>query len=618
MGRSDSRAASAAGAVALLLSVWSSPGLSAEDTEPLNRRFLAIYEHDATLAANVEVAAGIERVLSHALPYGRQMYSEHLDLTRFSAPDQVRPQIEALAAKYRDEPMDVVIAGGDGALGFMLEHREAFAPDTPIVFGGVNAGYIENLDLPADVYGVASSFDARRTLELARKVQPNATALVLFSGSAEIDREWLAIARRGLGAVEGLDVSVVSDRTIAEFRELARGLDLDTILLVVTVFEDSEGRKFLPRDSVAVISEAARTPIYTVFNTQIGHGALGGHVETFGSIGEAMGHLALRVVKEDPDTPPLVRTTGHPVVDWRQLRRFGLDRNRLPSATELLYYDPTAWESYRAEILLASTVIFLQSATIGALVVQSRRRRKVEGELAEGRLELAHLSRTTQLGELSGALAHELNQPLTAILANAEAGRRLIEQDKPDLEEVAAILADISADDRRAAGIISELRRLMVKGEVTMAPVDLAAIVDNTLALTRSELVTRQTQVEVLHEARDLTVMASAAQLQQVVLNLVLNGTEAMAETPPAERLLTVETRLRPDGWRELSVRDRGRGVTAEMRDKAFRPFVSSKPGGLGFGLSICRSIAQAHGGRLDFDPGVRDGARMVLTLPAP
>jgi signal transduction histidine kinase len=601
----------------LLLSFWLKPGL-ASDAGPPNLRFLVIYEHDATLPANIEAAAGIERLLSGALPYGRQMFSEHLDLARFSAPNHLGAQVEALAAKYRDKPMDVVVAAGEGALEFVLEHRQAFAPDVPVVFGGVNPGYVMDLDLPPDAYGVVSSFDARKTLELARKLQPNATSLVLMGGSAEIDREWLARTLESVRAIEGLDISVVSDETIAGFQDVARNLGLDTILLVVSVFTDAEGRQFPPRDSLATISASARTPAYTVFNTQIGHGALGGHVETFGSIGEAMGDLALRLTSGDPDTPRLVQTAGYPVVDWRQLRRFGLDANRLPSETELLFYDPTAWERYRAEILLASTVILLQSATIGALVVQSRRRRRVEGELAEGRLELAHLSRATQLGELSGALAHELNQPLTAILANAEAGRRLIAQEHPDLEEIEAILADIAADDRRAAAIISELRRLMVKGEATMAPVDLVALVDDTLALLRSELVTRQTPVEVRHAAPALEVMGSAPQLQQVVLNLVLNGAEAMAGTPPPDRRLTVETRIRPDGWRELAVRDHGPGVTAEMRQAAFRPFVSTKPGGLGFGLSICRSIAQAHGGTLAFDPEMKDGARVVLALPAP
>ncbi len=603
--------------LALLPSCLPNTALASE-AGPLNLRFLMIFEHDATLPALVEASAGIERHLSRALPHGRQMFSEYLDLARFSEPEHVEAQVEVLAAKYRDEPMDVVIAGGEGALEFVLEHRDAFAPGAPVVFGGVNPGYVEDLDLPPHAYGVVSSFDPRGTVELARRVQPNATSLVLLSGSADMDRDMLSRSLESVHAIEGLSVSVVTDMTIAGFQEFAGSLDLDTILVVVSVFADADGRHFPPRDSVATIAAAARTPVYTAYSTQLGHGALGGQVETLGSIGEAIGALAVRVTSGEPDIPRLVHSVAHPVVDWRQLQRFGLDTNRLPPETDLLFYDPTTWERYRGEILLASTVIFLQSATIGALVVQSRRRRKVEDELVAGRLELAHLSRTTQLGELSGALAHELNQPLTAILANAEAGRRLIDQDRPDLKEIAAILTDIAADDRRAAAIISGLHRLMVKGKADMTRVDLATLVDNTLALIRSELVTRQTPVEVRHAARDLEVTGNAPQLQQVVLNLVLNGAEAMADMPPPDRLLVVETRIRPDGWREIAVRDRGRGVTDEMREAAFRPFVSSKSGGLGFGLSICRSIAQAHGGTLGFDPTVAQGVRVVLALPAP
>ena len=228
------------------------------------------------------------------------------------------------------------------------------------------------------------------------------------------------------------------------------------------------------------------------------------------------------------------------------------------------------------------------------------------------------MSRTAQLGALSGALAHELNQPLASILANAQAGSRMLSEDRPDLVELSAVLDDIADDDRRASGIIVQLRRLMIKGDAAMEPVDLNQVVTETVALAHSEMVARQTRVEAHQNQPVLMVRGNFTQLQQVLLNLMLNAAEAMAELPPTKRQIEIATARRTDGACELAVTDRGPGLSREMRADAFKPFVSSKPNGLGFGLAICRTIARTHGGTLAFDHGATGGTRIVLALPPP
>ena len=259
----------------------------------------------------------------------------------------------------------------------------------------------------------------------------------------------------------------------------------------------------------------------------------------------------------------------------------------------------------------------LQSTTIAGLVVVERRRRKIKEELALERLELAHLSRATQLGELSGAFAHELNQPLTSILANAQAGARLLDMEPAALGEIRAILDDIVADDKRAAAVIAQLRQLLLKGEATLDRLDLNEAVTATLGLAHGELVSRQTKVDFRGGQAQMPVRGNLSQLQQIILNLTMNAADAMAHLPPAERRIDIETRKRDDGFNELAVSDRGRGVAPDMRAEAFKPFVSTKAKGLGLGLSICRSIALAHGGTIAFDAHKNDGARVILALPA-
>ncbi|KQS88727.1 hypothetical protein ASG68_20040 [Rhizobium sp. Leaf453] len=275
------------------------------------------------------------------------------------------------------------------------------------------------------------------------------------------------------------------------------------------------------------------------------------------------------------------------------------------------------WQEYWLEVTLTLIVVLLQAATIIALVLQEQRRRRLQAELALERLELAYLSRTSQMGALSGALAHELNQPLTSILANAEAGRRLLDAEQVDLSELRDIMDDIVLDDRRAATVISQLRRLMLRGETTLELMDLNQAVTTTLSLARSELLARQTRVDVMLDMPDVPVRANLPQLQQVILNLLLNAADAMTHLPPAMREIAVRTRKRDNGSCELTVTDRGIGISPEKRADIFKPFVSTKKASLGLGLAICRSIAQAHGGVLSFDDNFDEGARAIFTLPS-
>ena len=242
-------------------------------------------------------------------------------------------------------------------------------------------------------------------------------------------------------------------------------------------------------------------------------------------------------------------------------------------------------------------------------------RRQALMQIEEQRRELSHLARVAVLGQLSGALAHELNQPLTSISSNAEAARRLLKRQPPDLDELDAILGDIASEDQRAAQVIRRLRALLKRGDTHLQPMDIRELVSEVLELAHAELITRRVTATSL-VARDLPpVLGDRVQLQQVLLNLILNACEAMNTTAAADRRLTLIANADSRNNILISIRDCGTGIPSSLLERLFEPFVTTKPEGLGLGLSISRTIVAAHGGRLWAENNADRGATMYCLL---
>jgi C4-dicarboxylate-specific signal transduction histidine kinase len=242
-------------------------------------------------------------------------------------------------------------------------------------------------------------------------------------------------------------------------------------------------------------------------------------------------------------------------------------------------------------------------------------RRRAEQEIGRQRNELAHLARVATVSELSGSLAHELNQPLAIILTNAQAALRLLAQDPPDLTEARDILADIVSEDQRAGEVIRRLRSLLKHGETSLRPLSVNEVLDEVLHLIRSDLIGQGVTVKLAMDTNLPPCLADRIQIEQVVLNLIRNACDAMAMNPPARKMLTLAT-SHHDGVVRISVSDTGCGLPPDA-ERVFEPFHTTKKDGLGLGLSICRSIVSAHQGRLWAEAPAGAGATFHLELPA-
>ena len=253
----------------------------------------------------------------------------------------------------------------------------------------------------------------------------------------------------------------------------------------------------------------------------------------------------------------------------------------------------------------------------GAVVTRTNvsARRRAQMEIEEQRRELSHLARVGVLGQLSGALAHELSQPLSSILSNAEAARFLLRRESVDLAELNSILQDIVTEDRRASQVITGLRALLKRGETRAQPEDTEELVRETLQLANAELITRGVTATSYVEPDLPPVVVHRVQVQQVLLNLILNACEAMADVDVGRRTLHLSAAAAGHGDIRFSIRDAGTGIPPELIDRLFEPFVTTKTEGLGLGLSIARTIVAAHGGRIWAENNADGGATLHCVL---
>jgi PAS domain S-box-containing protein len=316
-----------------------------------------------------------------------------------------------------------------------------------------------------------------------------------------------------------------------------------------------------------------------------------------GAVGRTMAELPLAASPQDQATLRLLIEAPGPVRD--------VEAQFLTRSGEV-----------RETIVATETVELRGNACFITTIRDITERQRAQREAQEQRQLLTHLGRVAVLGELSGALAHELSQPLTAILSNAQAARRMLARQPVDLREIDEILEDIASADRRAGEVIRRLRAMFKRGESNRQLLDLNEITRDVLDFARSDILTRHVQVTT-RLAPDLPkVRGDSVQVQQVLLNLIVNGCEAMIGNDPNDRALVIETSLVGHDTVGISVLDNGSGIQADILDQLFEPFVTTKRQGLGLGLTICRSIATAHGGQLWAGNNEDRGSAFRLLLP--
>jgi len=577
--------------------------------------------------AYVSFVMGLRQAVATNWAGGVELFTENLELPRFDSP-AYRQQVEHwLRDKYQRRQVNALIAGGACSSGLAVKLRDEFWPGVPILIlgeGATNASPVR----AAGLTRVDAVLDADGTLDLAWRLCPSAQRVALIGASARgyalFDHQ-VEEKTRKFAADHRLEVIRLNGLEPAEYRRQVAALPPDTILLFLGITADPAGRPVDLRAFLRELVQEARAPVFVFSDSTIGYGSIGGSCLCFSALGAETARMLKELLRAGSVAPaPVLGPSVHRVmVDWRQLRRFGLNPAAIPPGAEVLFRPPTLWGQYRRALSIAACVVVFQAALIGGLLVQMRRRRLAEqrlqrmaGELRSRQQELAHVGRVSLMGQLASALAHELSQPLHAILRNAAAGELFLQETPPAVEEMREILAAIKADDQRAAGVIESMRALIKRHKLKLKPVDLTASIREVIALVQPDAVTRQATIR-LEADQDLPLVNSdIAHIQQVLLNLLLNALDAFSAAATLERTILVRVAACPPDRLRVEVVDSGPGFSAATQAGLFTPFFTTKANGMGMGLAITRRIIEAHLGQIGAHNNAAGGATFWFELP--
>ena len=444
------------------------------------------------------------------------------------------PFVDYLHALYAEKPPDLILAIGAPAANFVQRYRQRIFPGTPMLFTAVEARRVQYDKLTEDDTVVAAAHDFPASFENILRVLPRTKTIAIVNGASPNETFWLGELRRETAPLAGrVELKFYNELSFEDILKDAANLPPHSAIFWHLMNVDAAGVAHEANAALSRLSATANAPVFSYIDSFFGDTTVGGPMHSVEEGSTVAAAVAVRILNGekagDIKTPPT--RYASPKFDWRQMQRWGISESDLPPGSTVLFKPPTMWETYRSQILTVSGVILLQAVFIALLLHERRRRHSAETDSRQRMVELAHVNRFSTAGEMAASIAHEINQPLGAILNNVETAKIILESASPNLNEVKEIVGDIGRDNRRAGEVIRRLRSYVMKAPFEKKDFDLNDLVAETVSFLAPQARSRQVVLRSKLTQAPLRINGDPIQLQQVLSNLILNAVDAASDT---------------------------------------------------------------------------------------
>lgn len=552
------------------------------------------------------------------------MYMEYLETEKYPEANYPKERFDLYNETYRKIKLDLLICIGVNVISPIKKYGESYLFNLPTIsldYDFSELGYYADLTLNDQTAVLDLKLDFEATLSYALKLFPKTSSIYFISGVARFDNQLSAISEKAAEKIKGSrNITFIKDTSMDDIVRMVHNLPENSLVFVTSFIMDKKLVPYYNPDAIRIISRESNAPVFHYNSIGIGSGSVGGYILSFQKVGQQIGESAVKILKGiNPNSIEVTQKEYYEYLfDWRQLKRWNIANSDLiPKESTILFKDVNLLEEYKWVLGAVLLFLVLQSMLIANLIHLNRNQKLMTKKIIETEnkyREFLHEDRSLRLGQLTASLSHELNQPLTAILSNAQAGINFVNSNEATPELLKEIFQKIVDNDKRGASILGSIRGMLKLESREKEKINLNALINEVAAVLHSEATRLNTKLNIELTDEKVNVLADGIQIQQVLLNFILNALQSMEKINSSIKIITVSLSKNNEDV-IVSVRDRGKGIDEGEMEKLFKPFITSKKEGTGIGLAICRSIIEEHKGKIWAENMTDGGAKFSFSL---
>jgi signal transduction histidine kinase len=577
----------------------------------------------AGLPAYQNLLEGFRTTFSEEYNEHYNLLIEYLDIGRLSDDKYAKYIVELYNDKYKDTDIDLLITVAPGVNQVLKKYGfEALKRSNTISIELGSLAADQELVPSDNVTRIILKFRFDETIQAACKLFPECNNIYIISGCAPIDKYFTSMVRISSSNFDKkYNFVFITNLSLDSTIQVVKKLPENSILIVPTFLSDIKGIQYSTPEVIGLLSTYCNCPIFPLFDSFIRReGGIGGYVFSFNYVGKEAGRIAMEILNGKRPGEIVVHEDNfnQNIFDWRVLKKWNLLNSKaLPSDSIYYYKEYNFLAEYKWYILAGVLFLILETFLIIYLYKLNVRQKAIVRQKIEAEnlyRTIVREERLMMMVELTASLSHELSQPLTAILYNAQACLRFMKLDNPEPGQIEEILQNIIKDDKRAGSLISSVRSLMKLEIRDKELVNLESVIEDSLIIFKSEALHKNIRMINHSPNRSVFVHGDKIQLEQVILNFLYNAGHAIESSDTDSRIIELFQHIDKDSVK-VSVRDSGSGIKEEVKDKLFKPFVTSRESGFGIGLAVCRSIIENHNGEIWAENIPEGGAEFSFRL---